>query len=109
MNLRGMHRTILFAVLGAIAVAGEAEAQAYPSRPIKLLVPFTPGGGTDILARIVAGKMAESMGQSILVDNRPGASGMTGADAVARNQDEVSQFVALTPSHQYIRTGIIHD
>ena len=84
-------------------------AQPYPNKPVRIIVPLAPGDATDIQARVLARVLTEQLGQSFLVDNRPGASGMTGADAVARNQDEVSQFVALTPSHQYIRTGIIHD
>ena len=84
-------------------------AQPYPNKPVRIIVPLAPGDATDIQARVLARVLTEQLGQSFLVDNRPGASGMTGADAVARNQDEVSQFVALTPSHQYIRTDIIHD
>jgi len=58
--------------------------QAYPSRPIKLVVPYPPGGSTDPLARIVAQKMRDSMGQPIIVENRPGAGGMLGSELVAR-------------------------
>ncbi len=84
MNLRSLSGIILLAILGASAVTGEALAQAYPNRPLRLLVPFTPGGGTDILARIVAGKMAESMGQSILVDNRPGGNTVVATEVLVR-------------------------
>jgi tripartite-type tricarboxylate transporter receptor subunit TctC len=61
-----------------------AHAQTYPSRPIRLVVPFPPGGPTDVLARIVAPRMAERLGQPVVIDNKPGASGMVGADAVAK-------------------------
>ncbi len=84
MNWRSLSGIVLLAILGASAVTGEALAQAYPNRPIRLLVPFTPGGGTDILARIVAGKMAESMGQSILVDNRPGGNTVVATEVLVR-------------------------
>ena len=63
---------------------GQALAQVYPTRPVRLLVPFTPGGGTDILARVVGAKMAESVGQQIVVDNRPGANTLIATELVAR-------------------------
>jgi tripartite-type tricarboxylate transporter receptor subunit TctC len=72
--------------VGALAVLSSpaALAQAYPSKPIKMVVPFPAGGTTDIVARIVAQKMSESMGQPVLVDNRGGAGGAIGADLVAK-------------------------
>ena len=63
---------------------GAVYAQAYPSKPIKMIVPFPAGGTTDIVARILAQRMSESMGQSILIDNRGGAGGAIGADLVAK-------------------------
>ena len=61
-----------------------AFAQKYPVKPIRFISPFAPGGGTDILARAVATPLSESFGQPIVVDNRPGAGGMTGAELVVR-------------------------
>jgi tripartite-type tricarboxylate transporter receptor subunit TctC len=76
----------LFAfLLMSIVAAGAAHAQAYPNRPIRMLVPFTPGGGTDILARIVSGKMSESLGQQIVVENRPGANTIVATEAMVRS------------------------
>lgn len=74
-------------VIAALAAGAgsEALAQAYPSRAVKLLVPFTPGGGTDILARIVAGKMSESLGQQMVVENRPGANTIVATEALVRS------------------------
>ena len=62
-----------------------AQAPAYPTKPIKLVVPFSPGGASDLTARTLAEKMGESMGQSIVVDNKPGANGVVGIELVAKS------------------------
>ena len=67
------------------ATSASAQADAFPSKPIRLIVPFPPGGGADLTARTLAQKMGESMGQPIVVDNRPGANGSLGTDAVAKS------------------------
>src|SRR5438105_11301552 len=61
-----------------------ASAQTYPAKPIRMIVPYAPGGTADILARAVAQKLTQAWGQQIIVDSRPGASGMIGADAAAK-------------------------
>jgi tripartite-type tricarboxylate transporter receptor subunit TctC len=68
----------------AIFLFGEAFAQGYPSRSVRVIVPFSPGGVTDIIARTHAAKLAELWGQSVVVENRPGAGGSLGAAVVAR-------------------------
>ena len=73
---------IVFAACGLVSTA---FAQSnYPARPIRYIVPFPPGGGTDILSRLVANKLTESLGWQIVVDNRPGAGGNIGLDAAAK-------------------------
>src|SRR5438876_7044295 len=81
--IRGLQRAALAALL-TVCVSG-AWAQAYPSKPIRLIVPFPPGGTTDILARAVAQRLTQTLGQSVVVDNRPGAAGNIGADIVAKS------------------------
>ncbi|MBS0469056.1 MAG: tripartite tricarboxylate transporter substrate binding protein [Proteobacteria bacterium] len=76
------------AVLAAAALALPAWAQDYPARTITLVVPFTAGGGVDAVARLLADKLRASLKQSVVVDNKPGASGMLGAAAVAKAQGD---------------------
>ena len=73
------------AILAFALSCGLAHAQSFPIKPLKIIVPFPAGGTTDIAARIVAARMQESMGQPVLVENRAGAGGSIGADAVAKS------------------------
>jgi tripartite-type tricarboxylate transporter receptor subunit TctC len=80
-------RRLSLALLGlAIAtLAGPAPAAPYPDRPVKILVGFSAGGGTDVAARVMAQKLTDALGQSVVVENRPGASGMLAAEATAKS------------------------
>ncbi|QNP60206.1 Bug family tripartite tricarboxylate transporter substrate binding protein [Paenacidovorax monticola] len=82
------NRRNLLAAASAFALAGcaaSALAQTgYPSKPIRMIVPFAAGGGTDVLARVIGEKLSASLGQPVVIDNRPGAAGIIGTDAVAK-------------------------
>src|SRR3954466_1871370 len=81
-----MHIAIMSAVLTLGAVTFNANsADNYPSKPVRLVVPFAPGGGNDIAARFVAQRLTESFGQSAVVDNRAGAGSTIGTDMVAKS------------------------
>lgn len=86
---------IFMVVVGLIA-AGPAAAQSYPNRLVKIVVPFAPGGGTDVMARIIAQKLNEAWMQSVVVENRAGAGGVIGADAVAKSPADGYTFLLGT-------------
>ena len=78
-----MRRTLVMATLG-LAATGTVWAQAFPSKPIRLQVPFAPGGTTDIIARVMSEPLAKTLGQSVVVENRAGGGGVVGATELAR-------------------------
>ena len=75
----------ILAALVALALAAPSHAQQYPNRPIRMLVGYAAGGGADALARVVAGKLGDALGQQVVVDNRPGAGATIAADALAKS------------------------
>ena len=81
-------RTLCAAALGVVACLGVAQAQDYPSRPVKLVVPFGPGGPTDVAARLVSQIAQSELGATIVVENRPGAGGATGSKSVANAEPD---------------------
>ena len=78
----------LAAVLALACAPALALAQAYPSKPLRLVVPYSPGGGADNAARILATRLSATLGQTVVIDNRPGGSGMIGAQAVAQAEPD---------------------
>ena len=76
-----------------------ALSQAYPSKPIRIIVAYTPAGATDILARAVGQKMSEAFGQPVIIDNRPGANGNIGTDVAAKATPDGHTQLMVTGGH----------
>ena len=110
MNSALVSRTIVGAALALAALycgaqtaskqaAPPGSPQAYPSRPIRLIIPFPPGGGADIAGRIVGQKLSERLGQQVVVDNRPGASTLIGTEITARATPDGYTLLMATSVH----------
>ena len=91
--LRGIVGKAAMAV-AALGLACSAAAQPYPNRPIRVIVPYPPGDAADILARLIGPKLAERMGQPVIVENRPGASGQIGLEALKNTAPDGAAFTA---------------
>ncbi len=101
-----MRKMRAFLAAAAFIVAGAALAQPYPAKPVKIIVAFTPGSATDILARLVADAFTRSMGQAFLVENKPGAGGIIGTEA-AKNAAPDGYTLTACPSGPFaINPGI---
>src|SRR4051794_29554232 len=96
-NYAAMRLVALF--LCCLLNCGLAAAQAYPSRPVKLVTPFPPGGSADVIARVTALKLGEGFGQPVVVDNRPGAGGMAGNDYAAKQPPDGYTLLLITGAY----------
>lgn len=95
--MRLFRRHAILLACGAVLSAGAATAQVYPSHPVKIVVPFPAGGSNDIIARILAQKLTERSGQTFLIENRGGAGGNIGADAVASSDPDGYTLLLTAP------------
>jgi tripartite-type tricarboxylate transporter receptor subunit TctC len=94
-NLRGVVSILALSVCAL--VAGHAAAQPYPSKPIRFVLPFPPGGPTDVVGRLIANKLGEQMGQQVIPDNRPGLAGNIGLELAARSKPDGYTIVLTAP------------
>ena len=85
MRLRQLSLAFLAILVIALTISTQAQAQTYPNRPIRLISPFPPGGGNDVLARIIGAKLADRVKASIVIENRPGAGAVIGIQALAKS------------------------
>jgi len=93
------HRLLACALSVAPCAAARAQEPPYPSKPVRIIVPFLPGGGTDLLARIIGQKLTESLGVTFVVENRAGAGGVVGADVVAKARADGYTLITVSASH----------
>ena len=88
-----MLRIVLSVAIGAVVLTAEAQAQSWPSRPVRIVVPSPPAGGTDIVARVMADHFSKAFKQQFFVENRPGAGNMIGIESVARAANDGYTFL----------------
>src|SRR5215510_9428756 len=91
---------------GSSHAQGQGQAQAYPNRPVRVIVPFAPGGVTDVMARLLAQKLSESLGKEFYVDNRPGAGGNIGIGATA--MAPADGYTLVLTSSSYVVNPALH-
>jgi tripartite-type tricarboxylate transporter receptor subunit TctC len=96
---------LLLALTASFAVAASAQAQSYPNKPIKLIIPFPPGGTTDIVGRIVADKLGKELGQAVVMENRGGGGGSIGASALAKSDPDGYTIGMSTVSTHAVNTA----
>src|SRR5213592_4827298 len=85
--------------LGLAALASAASAQDYPTRPVKIIVPFAAGGPADVYARFLAQRLQEAMGQPFVVEDRPGAGSVLGTEAVAKSGPDGYTLLLMSNTH----------
>src|SRR6516165_11237821 len=104
-----MKRLIGLAIALLMCVAGPALAQDYPARPIRILVPYAPGGISDIAARIVGAKLTEAWGQQVVIENRPGANGFIAVTDAARAAPDGYTLVWVMTGNVAINPALFKD
>lgn len=87
------------ALAAALLAGAAATAQTYPHKPVRVIVPFSPGGGSDVVARLVGPRLAERLGQPVVIINQPAASGVVGTDTAAKAQPDGHTLLLITSTH----------
>src|SRR5436190_21842591 len=92
-------RALTLAFIGAVCVSMPGFAQTYPSKPVRIIVPFGAGGPADVYARVLAQHLGDSLGQAFVVENRPGAGAVIGTDAVAKSDPDGYTLLLMSNTH----------
>src|SRR5690349_2556809 len=96
--MRSRRTAIALGMLASLVAPG-VVAQTYPVKPVRIIVPFSPGGSNDILARVIGQKLTETWGQQVIVENRPGGGTVIGTDVVAKSAPDGYTLLMVSPSH----------
>ena len=105
----GIDRRSLLALIGSAFVPAAARAASYPSRPIRIIVPFGPGGSGDITARLIGKQIEEKTRQAVVIDNRPGANGIIGTMAVKTSEPDGYTVLLITTSTHAANMSLVRN
>ena len=94
-----LHATLLKAAGLLLALTAAAAAQDYPSKPVRLIIPFPPGGSNDVVGRVIATKLGETLGKQVVVDNRAGAGGVIGTEIAANAAPDGYTLLIISIAH----------
>ena len=92
---------LLLALFAAALHAASAAAQVYPSKPVRMIIPFPPGGSNDVVGRMIAFQLSERLGKQVVVDNQGGAGGIIGTEAVARAPADGHTLLLISVAHAF--------
>jgi len=95
-----MNRLLRLAGIILLAVPGAAAAQTFPDKPLRFVIPFAAGGGSDVMARVIAEPLSQRLGQPVIVDNKPGGNATIGADFVAKSPPDGYTWLHTSPGPQ---------
>src|ERR1700755_739689 len=98
-----MFRFVISVAIGLLTFATAAQTQSWPNRPVRIVVPSPPAGGTDIVARVLADHLSKALGQAFVVENRPGGGNMIGIESVARSAPD-GYTLLMVPSTLALNT-----
>ncbi|TMG84587.1 MAG: tripartite tricarboxylate transporter substrate binding protein [Betaproteobacteria bacterium] len=101
-----MKKTLALLIAIVLCVGGTSAQERYPQRPLRIVVPFAPGGSTDIIARMLGEQLSRSLGQPVVIENRPGAAGNIGAEAVARSAPDGYTLLMATTGVMAINNAL---
>src|SRR5213595_2102459 len=101
-----MKRALALLIAIVLCVGGTSAQERYPQRPLRIVVPFAPGGSTDIIARMLGEQLSRTLGQPVVIENRPGAAGNIGAEAVARSAPDGYTLLMATTGVMAINNAL---